>query len=249
MGASYQKEGHTTKKILSLLMVLALCLPLCACGGSDAPEANEPVMTKEEMLAIATSHYSVPFSDELSENIVKANATYLDQTVSIMGVMIAEIKMDHAVVKQGYTQFNLYLPMEELAELSQGDHIRVVGKISKFDTVTETYEGLTWDLVSVDMSPAYVVDKYFEMEDGLFSYMRTDDSGRTYCFLFGDKLVDSYGNYIVYFSDEDLQRIDDLSKQQMGMSIDLHGNLIGITWEDKYGQCMLIEDAVIDNLE
>lgn len=248
------------KKAISLLLALVMCLSLCACGsGNDTPETTEAptettapeetVMSKEEMLSIATNHYSYPLSAEISENIAKANATYLNQTVSIMGVSISEINLDHVVVKQGYTQYNIYLPSEELAELNKGDYVRVVGTITKFDTFSESQEGMTWDMVSVDMKPAHIVDKHFELENGLFSYIQTDENGKKYCFLFGPKLVDNYGNYIVYFSDEDIQRIEELRETQLGISINLHGNLIGITWEDKYGQCMLIEDAVIVSLE
>ena len=248
------------KKAISLFLVLLMCLSLCACGGgnSDAPETTEvptettapeeTVMTKEELLSIATNYHSRPLSSEMSENIAKASNTYLNQTVSIMGINITEINIDHVVAMHA-VQYNIYLPPEDLAELEVGDYVRVVGTISKFDKVTVSEAGTSWDMISVDITPAYIVDKYFELSNGGLSYIRTDANGNKYCFIMGPKLVDRFGNYIVYFSDEDIQRIEELSETQLGVTINFHGNLIGITWEDKYGQCMLIEDAVIDNLE
>ena len=203
------------KKAISLLLALVMCLSLCACGGgNDTPKTTEAptettvpvetVMTKDELLASATNVYYYAFTQEIEEtakaNFLKANLTYENSTVCIMGLRISEINSEYAVAANGFIEYHIYLPVEELMELVTFEYVRVVG------TITGVSEGSMGCYV-VDMKPAHVVDRSFEIHDGLVSFAKIDGSGKTYFCVYGLNLVPQYEKFIVYFSDEVTQEI------------------------------------------
>ena len=129
------------KKLLALILAAALALSLVACGGgSGAGDNNTPStgngdttstdtpsgggMTKEEMLEQAIECTAGEIAVDTGNNIVKAKQTYCEKTLSIYG-WILEISTDHITISGGDTNFEVYLPVEDIANLESRQYVTI----------------------------------------------------------------------------------------------------------------------------
>ena len=143
------------KKSIALLLALALCLSLCACGGrNDAPETSvettapeEVKMSKDEMLNVA-----IPLTrDDLDKSIsnIAFAKTLIGNTYTFGGEVYA-VAEDHAVVTFHITDekgaygtaanvmvANLYLPLDELVSLENQQRLNFVGQLEDVGTHEE----------------------------------------------------------------------------------------------------------------
>ena len=170
------------KKTISLLLALVMCLSLCACGGgNDTPETTEAPtettapeevkLSKDELLAIAE-----PLTQDVVAKIFENNAfaktleskTYtFEATVwatefDYVEVYIESIEGDDGK-KYRYNHdglyFCLYLPTEELLEVSKGDSFKFVGKVAEVQSVSSSLEGVEAKGIAMIMHDAYIIEE------------------------------------------------------------------------------------------
>lgn len=215
------------KKVCALLLALILVLSLAACGGSeekedtsteaaDAVEATENPYSKEAMLALANdpntqvTEYK-DIASVLSTNSAKAKMEYCDKTLVVQNGAVGYIESDYIEMNfapfffsanDGASGILVYLPVEDIAELEDGQRINIVGhfdaenpnKIDKAYLTKDRYE-FTGTFEHQDGSPYYSFtdnngDKYYNIEKSEFEKIpgfNTDDE-----FSFSAKVLDGY---------------------------------------------------------
>lgn len=127
------------KKIIALFLAAIMCLSLIACGGNNAPETNETPtettapeevkMSKDEMLAIAEEYTAGDIQNDSIENIARAKQKYCNKTILLSGT-VRNIQEDYIELSAMYSAnyiIDVYLPIDELVMLEQGQYITVVG--------------------------------------------------------------------------------------------------------------------------
>ena len=121
------------KKIIALFLAMLLSLTLCACGTKKAP-------TKEEMLSVAVETHASGIELDSFKNIASAKQKYCNKTLLLSG-MVRKIKEDYIEISASYApnyMVDVYLPLEELVNLEEGQYITVVGTTT--DEITENSE-------------------------------------------------------------------------------------------------------------
>ncbi len=120
------------KKVIALLLVFVFCLSLCACGGGT--------MTKEEMISTATTHWHEGFVSAYNANPEEAEKSYIGKIIKFVArvdkidnsqksIKVNSINSDYK--SHATSWITLKLPAEEMAALSVGDRIAVVGEITR----------------------------------------------------------------------------------------------------------------------
>ena len=165
------------KKLIALFLEAIMCLSLIACGGgNDAPEATdaptetpapeEVKMTKEEMLAIAEEYTAGNIQNDSIENIARAKMKYCNKTILLSGT-VRSIQEDYIELSASYGanyMIDVYLPLEELVLLEQGQYITVVGTTT--DEIIDASENVaeyTFDYSHYQMPDAYFVKDTLEV--------------------------------------------------------------------------------------
>lgn len=141
------------KKALIIIMVLALCFALCACGGSSETKAtiidnegNTVQMTAKELIALD------------DENGAKFDNLYQDAEINLVGIVESvdsgfmqngvSFLWDRITLENGW-EIELYHGSHDdvLLELSAGDTVEVTSKIkSTFGSCVTMYDVVTsWD--------------------------------------------------------------------------------------------------------
>jgi len=176
------------KKTISLLLALVMCLSLCSCGDKDqtadttdetptqsdttvATEQSEAVpeetvMTKEEMLEVASELDLEELQKLANNHIVKAESEYCNKILKYYG-QITEIAKDHITFGSGgYCQLDVYLPIEDILLLENGQFVTIVGQTS------DTIEGESdeWGVMNYccSMNVAYVSSDRVEVTGTIF---------------------------------------------------------------------------------
>ncbi len=134
------------KKALALLLALIMCLSLAACGGgNDTPTQDttetpttteaptESVMTKEEMIAVAQD-IGEDFDKDFEANPVSAEDKYLGNVYYVTG-RVNNIESDHI----GVGAFTVYLPKEDIINLTKGQIITIVGQLDSVEDKADEY--------------------------------------------------------------------------------------------------------------
>lgn len=166
------------KKLILLVLSLAMVISLCACGGSgETPNNNGTTtlveentgtqnQTMDELLSSAIRLDNDSFLKECSSNIAKASNDYEGKPCIVEG-FISEIQKDHIVLYYSYLHLNVYIPTEQILELQTEQYIEVVG----------TLENLTYDMYSgafADLTTAYVSKDTFTIVGEYYYYNSTD---------------------------------------------------------------------------
>lgn len=172
------------KKALSLLLAFVMCLSLCACGGGNDKENNdtstndstrEKSISKDEMMQCAVEIDD--YKSAMQENKARAEATYIGNVYYITG-KVSNIESDHIDVGD----FTVYLPREDIMQVSKGQQIKVVGKIDSlsYETVSDGWGGYYDECTGV-MSSAYFVTDRFDVNGTLIMYYISlrDINGKT----------------------------------------------------------------------
>ena len=140
------------KRIITLLLTLIMCIPLCACGGKisreeilEKAEIIENIQEIQEWKKTDTdancNGWSVRALQEAKyKNEAKFNKTYIGNVYIITG-LACDIKDNYCMLgygDKGMTISNgghikVYLSYDELVNLSWGDEITVVGYFEKTD--------------------------------------------------------------------------------------------------------------------
>ena len=179
------------KKAISLILALAMCLSLCACGGgNDTPETTEAPtettapeedkMSKDEMLDAST-----PLTrDEIDKSISNvAFAKSLIGNTYTFGGDVFSVAEDYAVVTFYITDeqgdygtaanmmvANLYLPLEELISLENQQRLSFVGQLDDVITHDETIPDWgTQTVIDMVFKNVAVVSDRFEKTGTLHS--------------------------------------------------------------------------------
>ncbi len=178
------------KKFVSLIMVAVMCLALASCG--------EKVPTKEEMLAVAEEFSANDIQNDSVENIVSAKQKYCNKTISVSGY-VRNIKEDHVELSAFYGSnyiVDVYLSVDELAKLEQGQSITVVGNTTdEITSSTESAVGSTFDFYHYQMPVAYLVKDRVEITGIL--------KGENYSYkpAYNIQIGDSNVLKLIYFAD------------------------------------------------
>ncbi len=125
------------KKALSLILVLALCVGLCACGGgNETPNTTEATAPQFDVANAITETPRHIFKE------VEANQAKAMQNTYLFEVVVGEITDKYfeggdnsaTVGNTTYLAANnvrVCLPIEELAQLNKGETVAIVGKITE----------------------------------------------------------------------------------------------------------------------
>ncbi|MBQ8502820.1 MAG: hypothetical protein IJ491_00900 [Clostridia bacterium] len=164
------------KKIIALLLAAIMCLSLIACGGNNAPETNETPtettapeevkMSKDEMLAIAEEYTAGDIQNDSIENIARAKQKYCNKTILLSGT-VRNIQEDYIELSAMYSAnyiIDVYLSLDELVLLEQGQYITVVGTTT--DEIIDASENVaeyTFDYSHYQMPDAYFVKDTLEV--------------------------------------------------------------------------------------
>lgn len=161
------------KKVLALILTVALVLSLVGCGG-DTPPTEEP-LTKEEMMENVETIYIGNLEEDFRNNVVAAKDKYVGKPFTVPGCVL-EIKEDSCVlsyllptspVPVGGARYYVKakMPVDELKHFNTGDLIRVVGSITgDIETTVEgAVNGTTSTCNYITMENAYFVDKITEL--------------------------------------------------------------------------------------
>ena len=141
------------KKALSLILVLVLCVGLCAC---NKPGEETEGMTKDKMITSATILKCGQLHEDYNENIVNANEKYIGKAFKVTG-WIFDISVDHisltplvpGVDGTTFEGCSVYLENEDLKKVKKGEIITVVGEISAYHSS---------NMFAIEMRNAYLVD-------------------------------------------------------------------------------------------
>lgn len=165
-----------------------MLLSLCACGGgtadkedtgsatqtetntTDTPEqgTEEPTITKELLLETAVEADINQITNETPSNVVKAQSTWCDQDLVIEGC-IWEIKADYVLLYDAGASdvvlFEVYLPADEIKELSSSQIITIVGHTDADITeVEQSLMGMSYTTYRYIMKTAFLVSDRFEID-------------------------------------------------------------------------------------
>lgn len=142
------------KKLIAILLVAVMCLPLTACGG-------EVKMSKDEMLAIAEEYTATDIQNDSIENIARAKQKYCNKTILLSGA-VRNIQEDYIELSAMYSAnyiIDVYLPIDELVLIEQGQYITVVGTTTdEIIDDSENAAGYTFDYSHYQMPDAYFVN-------------------------------------------------------------------------------------------
>lgn len=194
------------KKVLCFILVLIMCLSLCACN-HEAETADETdnsissseqngddsantVPTKDEMLAVASELDLSELYTQTESNIVKAKSEYCNKTFQCSR-FITEIEENCILLSDGWCYLKVYLPLEDILQLENGQYVTIVGQMSdNIEQEKDTY-GLTEYQYS--MNAAYLVSSTYTKIGKYHAYHSTDgthpqglciectnDSGKSY---------------------------------------------------------------------
>ena len=175
------------KKWVCLLLACTMSLALVACGSGTKPsaesntsanteitsdsettseEVNEEkpnsgeLLTKEDLIEAAEDVKGYEISHAYFENPAKAVQAYCNKILNISGI-VSELNEDHAVIDDIVI---VYLPIDELANISLGEELAIVGKTSeKTEEVEVGVFGNTEKKKLFVMSPAYITQDHFEI--------------------------------------------------------------------------------------
>ena len=131
------------KKIICLVLILALTLPLYACGGGSSK-------SKEELLAVAKDYTSWTEFKKAVNNKPEAESL-VGETCFIQGY-VYKIESNYCVVfptesGSGYVYLHVYLSKDELEDLKVNDQIFAVGIIDADKTEDYMFMGSTIERV------------------------------------------------------------------------------------------------------
>ena len=138
------------KKLLSVIMVLALCLSLGACSGGQPG--------KEELLADAIKTDMMTLQKAAVSNRLKAEQDYCNKPIMVSG-KVNSIKEDYVRICDSQVSVRAYLSVDDMVKVESGETITVVGVISDIQDFDETIAGTTWSFASYIMDVAYLVEE------------------------------------------------------------------------------------------
>ncbi len=193
------------KKVISLIMALVLCLPLCACSARNK-------MTKEEMLSAARDFDYAAFSKSIEENKLRAEEAYVGNIYKIDG-FIKTINKNSCTLSFlssiGTLEGDVTVPLsrDELKKLNVNERITVVGDIRKIYTVGNKGNNF------VNLGSAYYVGNEFKATVKIQTLLHSPAGGKYPIYAsatyqgFLDEKVAPLCN--VYLSGEDLATLSE----------------------------------------
>ena len=171
--------GKAVKKRLTAVVLSAvIALSVCACGGGAKPaettktvESTETILeetalSKEELLNIAKKVDAIDINNDTFDNVVSAKQKYCNTVLMINGV-VRSIAEDHIEFGGQYTDhlIDVYLPLDEIAELKTKQAINVVGETSdEVIKVSQNYSPYTADVYHYQMPHAYLAKDRYEVK-------------------------------------------------------------------------------------
>lgn len=187
--------GKLMKKILAMVCAVAACLSLVACGGSGTGTVKSK-MSKEEMMTQAVEADATDINNESFENVARAKQNYCNKILKLKGT-IQSIEEDHIQLGCNSTYvIDVYLPMEELVTLDDGQQVVVVGQTT--DEIIESSNNIaeyTFEYIHYQMPEAYLVQDRFEIT-GIVKGVNT-----SYAPAYNIQIGDSNYLKLIYFAD------------------------------------------------
>lgn len=186
------------KKVLALMLALVLILSLVACGGENRNSVEKPSMTKEELLEEAQDTSIRKMGEDFSNNVSKAKDTYFNKAFKVWGD-IFEIGEDYVDIRPSNEFIEdpmyVYLPNEELKELTKGNVIQVVGIITDDIEVSKQVHDQTGALQTrtlkvFTMENAHFVTDKYEIKNSIITDISYDRSSMKYTCEVSDENFD-----------------------------------------------------------
>lgn len=176
-------RNEKMKKVIAILMAMALMLSMVACGGGSGTSQ----MTKEEMLAAVEDIDFDEISTEFSKNEQRARELIQTHIGSIIEYsdFVESVGNDSAMIGHSI----VYLQEEDLLKLNKNEKITVVGIVDDISytgsgytvttTGTTTVQAPILDL-AITLKNAYIVDKTYEVTGELdMGYLPLNNNGKT----------------------------------------------------------------------
>ena len=146
------------KKVVSLLLVLACCLSLCACGEKVTNPSNEGILNEASAINLKV------VAEAFKDNEVNAQDTYFNKYYTIVGT-VKEIDRNGIIINPIDAVFGatfsspskcyVELPVNEIKTLSTSDVIKVCGKLTDFEK--------GYDYYNLTLNDAFYVDDTIEI--------------------------------------------------------------------------------------
>ena len=180
------------KKIIAIVLLLAMTFSLTACGGGKT--------TKDNLLSVAEEVDISILMKEAKENIARAEQNYVGKAVVLSGY-VSHINSDNCMLKERSRNdilVQVYLPKEELAELEKGIHISIVGEITDISNTYITVENAYLNETVFESSGILTVKttwmEYYDASGRLqhtgslseWTHYFTDDKGNAFKLLAAD---------------------------------------------------------------
>lgn len=152
------------KKLILIVLSLAMLLSLCACGGgTDTPKNDDttPAMTKDEMLEQAEEVNASQLNNDCFDNLAKAKQTYSDKVI-ITKAYVYMVNEDHVVLGCSTSSgaqvcIAAYMPVDDLVQIESSSVITVVGLVSDIEDRDFDWGGMTVNYPHYIMDTAYLV--------------------------------------------------------------------------------------------
>ena len=191
-----------------------MCLPLTACNLNTSEETStntetkendtiqdveeETTQSKEDLLAVAEKYTASDIQNDSIDNIARAKMKYCNKTILLSGT-VRSIQEDYIELSAFYSanyMIDVYLPLEELVLLEQGQYITVVGTTTdEIIDASEKVAEYTFNYRHYQMPDAYFVKDTLEVT-GILKGV-----SNSYAPAFNIKIGESNVLSLIYFAE------------------------------------------------
>ena len=202
------------KKVLSLVMVLAITLSLAACGGNNSTTTNQTT-TPTETEASTQDAAPLDFESiiaEYKENKISAEDNYFNKNYLLTGG-VWEFNDDSVMILCLDSSYfaTVKMPREDMKKFSKDDVITVCGKLTSFGDPNDSILQLT-------LSDAHYVDNITELTGKVDNYHAYDyDLNTIYASIAVPYFKD--GKVVECFYDIEIPNCDKTVKQDATVTI------------------------------
>ena len=145
---------------------MAVSLASCGGGGDNKSNNKSKVLSREEMLKVATEVSIPAITYDFEDNIVKAKKKYCNKIFTVWG-FIQDIGENYVELNSSTSLdcVRAYLPDKELIKLDKSDAIQVVGIITGSKEESEQYFEDTFNYNVISMKNAHFITDVYKINN------------------------------------------------------------------------------------